>query len=124
MNPAFLPGQHVIDSYASGGFVFGGMSHRGSLLMLPSGVRAWQPQSVADITEESLTALFAEPEGTIDFLIIGTGPELAPMSPELRRKLAQAGIRHEPMATSVAISTYNILLGERRRVAVALLAIS
>jgi uncharacterized protein len=41
---------------------------------------------------------------------------------ELRAALRAAGIRVDSMGTGAAISTYNILLGERRRVAAALLA--
>jgi len=45
----FVPGRHIIDTYGNGGFRFAGMSHRGSILMLPSGVRAWdvtEPQAI------------------------------------------------------------------------------
>ena len=42
------------------------------------------------------------------------------MVPELLRLRK---IRFDPMATALAISTYNILLGEGRRVAAALLAV-
>ena len=36
-----LPRQVPVDGYGKGGFSFGGMSHRGSLLCLPSGLWAW-----------------------------------------------------------------------------------
>ena len=121
--PGFLPGQHLIDSFGAGGFRFADMSHRGSILALPSGVSAWAAMAPGDITAESLAALFAEPDGSIELLIVGTGADLVPLAPALREKLRAAKIRFDPMATRVAISTYNILLGERRRVAAALLAV-
>ena len=34
----FVPGAHPIDAYGAGGFRFAGMSHRGSILALPSGI--------------------------------------------------------------------------------------
>ena len=49
-----MPGRHGIDAYGNGGFRFAEMSHRGSILALPSGVKAWPVASVAEITEASL----------------------------------------------------------------------
>ena len=53
------------------------------------------------------------------------GLEVAAMQQSLAPQVARlraAGIRVDSMGTGAAISTYNILLGERRRVAAALLA--
>jgi len=119
----FLPGAHAIDGYGAGGFRFGGMSHRGSILALPSGVYAWAPAIPAEITIESLAPLFAEAPGLIEHLLIGTGGAPVPLSAPLRQRLRVAGIRAEPMQTGAAARTYSILLGEKRRVAAALLAV-
>jgi uncharacterized protein len=119
----FVPGSHVIEGYGAGGFQFAGMSHRGSILALPSGVHAWQVSMPTEIPPASLQALLDEPRGSVELLIIGTGLDLVPASQALRDLLREAGIRSDAMATGAAISTYNILLGERRRVAAALLAV-
>lgn len=121
--PGFLPGAHAIEGYGSGGFRFASMSHRGSILALPSGIYAWAAVSAADIDVASLEAVFREPPGSIEHLLIGTGVELVPISASLRQRLAKAGIRPEPMATGFAVCTYSILLGEGRRVGAALLAV-
>lgn len=118
----FLPGSHVIEGYGAGGFRFADMSHRGSILVLPSGVHAWSPLAPQEITPASLSVLLAEPAGAVELLLIGTGRELVPVSADVRAALRTAGIRVDSMGTGAAISTYNILLGERRRVAAALLA--
>jgi uncharacterized protein len=123
LNEGFVPGQHLIESYGSGGFRFADMSHRGSILALPSGVRAWTAQAPQDITVETLAPLLGESAGSIEILIVGTGADLVPLSPAVRASLREAHIRADPMATRLAISTYNILLGERRRVAAAFLAV-
>lgn len=117
-----LPGAHVIEAYGAGGFRFGGMSHRGSILALPSGIYAWSAATPADITIEALNLVFAEPPGLIEHLLVGTGPTLTPLDPALRQRLRETGIRAEPMATGAAARTYSILLAENRRVAAALLA--
>ncbi len=118
----FVPGQWPIDGYGAGGFRFADMSHRGSILALPSGIRIWTATSPAEITIESLAPVFAEEKGLIEHLLIGSGDFMRPLSSAVREALKAAGIRAEPMATGAAARTYNILLGERRRVAAALLA--
>ncbi|WOJ89284.1 Mth938-like domain-containing protein [Methylocapsa polymorpha] len=118
----FLPGAHAIEGYGGGGFRFGSMSHRGSILALPSGIYAWSAVTPADINMESLAPLFAEPPGMVEHLLVGTGTELVPLNAALRQRLREAGVRAEPMATGAAARTYSILLGENRRVAAALLA--
>jgi uncharacterized protein len=119
----FLPGRHLIEAYGSGGFCFAGMSHRGSIIALPSGIRAWEAVAPQDISIASLAPVFDETAGLIEHLLIGTGPTLVPLEPSLRQKLREAGIIAEPMATGAAARTYSILLGEDRRVAAALLAV-
>ncbi|MGH6852123.1 MAG: Mth938-like domain-containing protein [Methylocella sp.] len=119
----FLPGAHAIEGYGSGGFRFASMSHRGSILALPSGIVAWAAVTPADIDFTSLEAVFREAPGSIEHLLIGTGLDLVPLASPLCKRLAEAGIRAEPMPTGAAARTYSILLGERRRVAAALLAV-
>jgi uncharacterized protein len=119
----FLPGAHEIEGYGQGGFRFGGMSHRGSILALPSGIRAWDAATPDDITEASLAAVLAEPAGSVAHLLVGTGAAIMPLPRLLRQSFAAAGIVAEPMATAAAARTYSILVGERRPVAAALLAV-
>ncbi|MDB5568900.1 MAG: hypothetical protein JWN93_83 [Hyphomicrobiales bacterium] len=118
----FLPGVHVIEGYGAGGFLFGGMSHRGSILALPSGVRAVPITQASEIDASVLAPLLAEPQGSVDLLVLGTGDNLALPSREVRAQLRAAGVGVDPMATHHAIATYNILLGEGRKVAALLLA--
>jgi len=120
----FLPGRHLIEGYGSYGFHFGGMSHRGSILALPSGIYAWDVTGPEELSAVALAQVFAEPRGEIEHLLIGTGDELRPLAKDLREALRAAGIRGEPMATGAAARTYSILLGENRRVAAALIAVA
>jgi len=119
----FLPGRHPIDAYGEGGFKFAGMSHRGSLLALPSGLYAWEVAKPAEIDIAALGRVLEEAPGSVEHLLVGTGRDLAPLKPALVQRLRAAKIVAEPMATGAAARTYNILMGEGRRVAAALIAV-
>jgi uncharacterized protein len=118
----FLPGRHQLEAHGNGGFRFGGMSHRGSILALPSGVRAWPVRSVSEIGEAALAPIIAEAEA-IEILLLGTGDQPAFIEESVRAPLAAAGIRLDAMQTGAAARTYNVLIAEERRVAAALIAV-
>ena len=117
-----LPRQVPIEAYGTGGFRFADMSHRGSLLCLPSGLWAWPVTRPDQIDDASLTPVFAE-AAEIDLFILGSGPQMWPMPEALRWRMRDAQIGVEILSTGAAIRTYNILLGERRRVAAGLIAV-
>lgn len=123
LGSGFVPGQHPIDSYGRGGFRFAGMSHRGSILSLPSGIRAWPIDDPAAIGQAVLRPILSE-AGRIDVLLIGTGAELAVLPDRLKGPFREAGISVDTMATGAAARTYNVLLAENRRVAAALIAVA
>ena len=118
----FVPGRYQLDAFGAGGFRFAEMSHRGSILATPSGIRIWPVASFAEVTIESLQHVLDEAE-TIDFLILGIGREIAFLPRALRDPFKAAGITVEAMATPAAARTYNVLVGEERRVAAALIAV-
>lgn len=117
-----FPRPTPIDSYGRGGFRFAGMSHRGSLLCLPSGIWAWPVKAAAEISEDSLAQVFAD-AGEMSLFFLGTGPEPATIEPALRIRFAEMKLTLEVMRTAHAANTYNILLGEGRRVGAALIAV-
>lgn len=118
----FLPGAVQLQSFGNGGFRFGDMSHRGSLLGLPSGMHAWPVTSPADFSEASFSRVLAE-AALIDLLLIGTGASIQPLPEALRWRLREAGIGVEVMSTASAARTWNVLVAENRRVAAALVAV-
>lgn len=117
------PGLAPIDGYGQGGFRFAGMSHRGSLLIVPSGIYAWSISSAQEISVDSLTRVFAEAE-EIDLLMIGSGRDPIAIDATLLNRCRAAGISVDVQPTGGAASTYNVLLDEKRRVAAALIAVS
>ncbi len=117
-----LPRAAPIDAYGKGGFRFAQLSHRGSLLCLPFGIWASPVTTPAEITHEALALVFANAV-LIDHCLIGTGINMVPLAVSLREQFRGHRIVVEAMATGAAVRTYNILLGERRRVAALLIAV-
>jgi uncharacterized protein len=118
---AYYPEQVPVDGYGAGGFTFARMSHRGNILALPSGIHGW-PIDPQNLTVTDFEPVFAERE-KIDIILIGTGPGMLRLPKPVREALAQSGIMADTMATGHAISTYNLLFAEKRRVAAALIAV-
>ncbi len=119
---AHFPGRAPIDAYGNGGFRFADMSHRGSILCLPSGVHGWEPRDADALALEDFGLVF-EQAGAIEILLVGTGPQLKPLPRELRQAFREAGMSSDPMSTGAAVRTYNVLLAEDRAVAAALVAV-
>jgi len=118
---ACYPGIAPIEAYGKGGFRFAGMSHRGSILCLPSGIYAWEP--AIPLNMGSLATALAEKD-RMRLFIVGTGerPVLPPAG--VRRAFADAGLALEFMDTGAACRTYNVLLAEGRPAGAALIAAS
>jgi uncharacterized protein len=117
-----LPIPAPIDSYGEGGFRFGGMSHRGSLLCLPDGIWAWPLTSIAELTEAALAPVFARADA-LDLFLIGGGRDPFALPAPLRARFRELSISVDCLATGPAAQTYNILLGEKRRVGAGLIAV-
>jgi uncharacterized protein len=119
---AHFPGRAPIDAYGNGGFRFAGMSHRGSLLCLPSGIYGWNAPADGKLTELDLAKVFME-AGDIEILLVGTGKDLVPIAAPLRQRLRGAHIIADSMSTGAAVRTYNVVLAEGRAVAAVLIAV-
>jgi len=98
------------------------LSHRGSVLCLPQGIWAWPVVSPNDVTNETLSRVFAA-AADLDFFIIGSGA--APWRPpdELRERFRESHVSLDAMTTGPAVRTYNVMLMEGRRVGAGLIAI-
>lgn len=117
-----FPGRAPVDAYGNGGFRFADMSHRGSILCLPSGIHGWSFAEGDPLTVEALARVFEEVAG-IEVLLLGTGTRLRPIPKDVKAALKAVGISSDPMSTGAAIRTFNILLAESRPVAAALIAV-
>jgi len=102
-----------VEGYGAAHLRVDGAAHAAPVALLPRGVTPWTGYGDA--------APLLAAAGEIDVLLIGTGPEIAQVPAEFRTALEAAGIGVEIMATAQACRTYNVLLGEGRRVGLAIL---
>ncbi len=117
-----LPHPAPIEAYGKGGFRFGGLSHRGSLMCLPHGIWASAVTAASEIDDASMSLVFA-PGSAVDHFLIGAGAEPFMVPTQLRALFGRRHIALEAMSTGAAVRTYNILLAEGRRIGALLVAV-
>ncbi|MDP5237910.1 Mth938-like domain-containing protein [Uliginosibacterium sp. 31-16] len=108
----------LIASYDAGSFTLDGKRHESSLIVTPETVQAWPVRGFAALTAQSLDAVCALKPALV---LIGTGTRQHFPAPAVLRPLIEARIGFEIMDTGSACRTYNLLAGEGRSVAAALL---
>lgn len=104
-----------IESYGPGFFRIGGEVLHGPITVGPDGTQSW-----GGFEDAARLLSFA---GNIDVLFVGTGAEVAHIPAGLRDTLEEAGLGVEVMASPAACRTYNVLLSEGRRIALALIPV-
>ena len=122
LQEAHFPDRAPIDAYGNGGFRFAGMSHRGSILCLPSGIYSWNVATPDELVVTNFRKVLAEAPN-IEILLVGSGTDLCVINPQLRTALREANISADTMGTGAAVRTFNVLMGEGRAVAAALLGV-
>lgn len=105
-----------VEGYGPGFFRVGGVVREGALLLHGATCTPWGGA-------DDLAPILAL-EGEIDVLVLGMGKDIAHAPATLRAALEEAGIGVEVMASPTACRTYNVLLSEGRRVALAVLPVS
>jgi uncharacterized protein len=98
------------------------MSHRGSILCLPQGIWASEVKTASQIDLAAVSLALAG-DAEIDHFLLGTGKEPFDVPQVLRDAFRQRRVVLETMTTGAAVRTYNILLGERRRIGALLVAV-
>ncbi len=110
---------NFIKSHASGNFLINGVLYTQSVIVTTENViNDWVPQTITDLTIGDFRKL-AELDPEI--LILGTGEKLIFPDFDLFRPLIDQKCGYEVMSSRAACNTFNILLGDERKVVAALL---
>ena len=111
-------GINLIRRYGADFIVIGEREIRSSCLVTANSIEPWSHGSVAELRVEHLGALFAlAPE----VVVLSTGAKQLFPRAALRAEFATRGIGLEVMEVGAACRTYNVLVGEERRVLAAVL---
>lgn len=109
----------AVHAHGPGWVMIGGQRYEESVIFCSEGyLKPWQCAGHATLTSGHFERLV---EWRPELVVFGSGLKLKFVSPALLRPLIEAGIGVETMDTMAAARTYNILAGEGRRVAAALL---
>jgi uncharacterized protein len=122
ITPLTPQGRQIINRYGNGRFVISEKEYTGNLLVTPEHILPWSAENLNTATFESFSALFTQavmPE----IILIGAGSQFLPMPADLRNYFRKRNIAIDAMDTGAACRTFNVLLGEDRRVAAALIAV-
>ena len=119
---AYYPDPLELEAYGDGGFRFGEMSHKGSLLILQSGIYGWDVGLFDELQPTHFEKVFQE-KSAHEFLILGTGLTQRFPGKELKSCFQEEGLWLEVMDTGAAARTYNVLINEGRKVAAAFIAV-
>lgn len=111
-------GRNLFTGYGPGFVAINGARHTSSVLVTAHRVLTWEISGTGALTEQVFSQLAALP---VEILLLGTGAALHFPHPRSTQPLRDAGIGLEVMDTAAACRTYNILLGEDRRVGAALI---
>lgn len=122
INPVVPQGHQLVQSYGDGRFKISTVDYEGNVLVFPDETLAWNITSPDDISIESLAPI-TDVADDYDIVLIGAGPSFGRMPLELRKSLKEFGLVLEWMDTGAACRTFNVLIGEERRVAAALIAV-
>ncbi|HEU5137545.1 MAG TPA: MTH938/NDUFAF3 family protein [Steroidobacteraceae bacterium] len=111
-------GINLIRRYGADFIVIGENEIRESCIVGANSFARWTPRSVDELTAEHIAPLFAlNPE----IVVLSTGARQVFPRAALRAEFATRKIGLEVMEIGAACRTYNVLVGEERKVLVALL---
>lgn len=116
LTPVGSGGRQVIERYSASGFRVSGVVYAGPVLVFPETTAIWER---AAATIDSLAPVVSH--GGVEILLLGLGLRMSGFPAALRQSLRAGGIALEAMDTGAACRTFNLLIGENRRVAAALL---
>lgn len=121
VTPLIPVGRQIIQSYGQAGFKINGTLYEGAVIVLPEKTWGWTADRDFSVLKETDFADLISMSDEIDVVLLGTGAVQKFFPPKLKDALKQKGLVVEAMESGAACRTYNVLMGEGRRVAAALL---
>ena len=122
ISPVDFEGRNIIQSYGNGKFQINDKQYDHSVLVLPDQIIPWTPIDTNNlIVDDFKKVLTVGP--IVELLLLGCGKTTWFLPLPLRDELKEMGLVLEPMDTGAACRTFNVLLGENRRIAAALMLI-
>lgn len=122
ITPMVPTGRQLIQGYGDGQFRISEAVHEGPILVFPDVTQPWAISQPGQFELGDFQGILDAAEAP-DILLLGCGVKSLFIHPDLRDGLKDAGIVLEPMDTGAACRTFNVLLGEDRRVAAALMPV-
>jgi len=114
--PPVAANAQLVQSYGADGFRIGNQFYPSHVLVLPDKTIAWNGEWGGEMLAFLLSAL---PPSEV--ILLGTGAKHVMIPASLRQLIKSKSIGFDTMDTGAACRTFNILLGEGRRVAAAFL---
>ncbi|MCR9108013.1 Mth938-like domain-containing protein [Marivita sp. XM-24bin2] len=115
LNEVVYTDAQPVEGYGPDFFRIGGTKHAAPLVTGQAGTRSWGGYEDADTLLSFV--------GEVDVLFVGTGKDITHLPAALQNRLEAEGLGVEVMSSPAACRTYNVLLSEGRRVALALLPV-
>lgn len=119
INPDSSNSHYTIRGYQPGKLVINETTYHSSILLTPDKlITDWGPQQFSELKAEDLAIILTlKPE----LCLLGTGEHIQFPSTDLTQALITHKIGVEVMDTKAACRTFNLIAGEGRKVAAALL---
>ena len=122
ISPVDFEGRNIIQSYGNGKFQISDKEYDHSVLVFPDQIIPWSPIDTNNlIVDDFKKVLTVGP--IVELLLLGCGKTTWFLPLPLRDELKEMGLVLEPMDTGAACRTFNVLLGEDRRIAAALMLV-
>ena len=122
ISPVDFEGRNIIQSYGNGKFQISDKRYDHSVLVFPDQIIPWSPIDINNlIVDDFKKVLTVGP--IVELLLLGCGKTTWFLPLPLRDELKEMGLVLEPMDTGAACRTFNVLLGENRRIAAALMLV-
>ncbi len=118
LHQSVASGRNSITGYGQGYVLVNGARQEANLIVLPDRMLPWSAADFESLQAEDFSQFAAL---GLEIVLLGTGARQRFPHPRLTRALIEAKIGLEVMDVQAACRTYNILMAEERRVALALL---